>query len=158
MKGKSWKDMALSLCQYLKCTICWGMKDFKKEVFVKVLIGKILSKRNSTYVYRIWKNLSFKNISDNLWTKSVQTMNGTDFSCIFLQVRWYKDSMLLEETDTIRMTSRSNRHTLILSSIKSGQDFGNYSCVAENTLGTFKWVKVVLLFAIFFIFFKHCPL
>lgn len=53
-------------------------------------------------------------------------------------VRWYKDSMLLEETDTIRMTSRSNRHTLVLSSIKSGQDFGNYSCVAENTLGTFK--------------------
>jgi hypothetical protein len=53
-------------------------------------------------------------------------------------VRWYKNSMLLEETDTIRMTRRNNRHTLILSSIKSGEDFGNYSCVAENSLGTFK--------------------
>ena len=54
------------------------------------------------------------------------------------QVRWYKNSMLLEPTDTIRMTSRANRHTLILSSIRSGMDFGNYSCVAENSLGTFK--------------------
>lgn len=53
-------------------------------------------------------------------------------------VRWYKNSMLLEETNTVRMESRSNRHTLILSSIRSGLDFGNYSCVAENTLGTFK--------------------
>jgi len=53
-------------------------------------------------------------------------------------VRWYKNSMLLEETNTVRMEDRSNRHTLILSSIRSGMDFGNYSCVAENSLGTFK--------------------
>jgi hypothetical protein len=55
-----------------------------------------------------------------------------------LQVRWYKNSLLLEETDSIRMSSRSNRHTLILNSVRSGLDFGNYSCVAENSLGTFK--------------------
>jgi len=53
-------------------------------------------------------------------------------------VRWYKNSMLLEETSTLRMEDRSNRHTLILSSIRSGLDFGNYSCVAENSLGTFR--------------------
>jgi hypothetical protein len=44
----------------------------------------------------------------------------------------------LEETNTVRMEGRSNRHTLVLSSIRSGLDFGNYSCVAENSLGTFK--------------------
>ncbi|XP_059095513.1 protein amalgam-like [Tigriopus californicus] len=54
------------------------------------------------------------------------------------KVRWYKNSMLLDPTDTIRMTSRANRYTLILNSIRSGMDFGNYSCVAENSLGTFK--------------------
>jgi hypothetical protein len=59
-------------------------------------------------------------------------------SHVFLQVRWYKNSMLLEETNTVRMEGRSNRHTLVLSSIRSGLDFGNYSCVAENSLGTFK--------------------
>ena len=57
---------------------------------------------------------------------------------IFFQVRWLKDSHVLRPTESIRMTSRGNRHTLILSSIRSGMDFGNYSCVAENQLGTFK--------------------
>ena len=59
------------------------------------------------------------------------------FSLCF-QVRWYKDNIVLDPTDTIRMASRGNRHTLILSSIRAGMDFGNYSCVAENSLGTFK--------------------
>ena len=111
----------------------------KKEVFVKVVIGKILSKKGTLPVFieseRICPSKIFLIICV---CQIITTLNGADFSGIFLQVRWYKDSMLLEETDTIRMTSRSNRHTLILSSIKSGQDFGNYSCVAENTLGTFK--------------------
>jgi len=55
-----------------------------------------------------------------------------------LQVHWLKEGRLLRQTDTVRMTHRGDRHTLILSSIRSGLDFGNYSCVAENNLGTFK--------------------
>jgi len=53
-------------------------------------------------------------------------------------VRWYRDSNLLAETDTVSFQTQQNRHTLILRSIRSGLDFGNYSCVAENSLGTFK--------------------
>ena len=59
-------------------------------------------------------------------------------SIYFLQVKWYKSNILLAETNTLRIESRSNRHTLVLSSIRSGHDFGNYSCVAENSLGTFR--------------------
>ena len=59
-------------------------------------------------------------------------------SLLYLQVKWFKNGMLLEPTDSIRMSSRSNRHTLILNSIRSDMDFANYSCVAENSLGTFK--------------------
>lgn len=53
-------------------------------------------------------------------------------------VSWYKDSNLLIESDTVRFKNEENRHTLILSSIHTGFDFGNYSCVAENSIGTFK--------------------
>jgi len=53
-------------------------------------------------------------------------------------VSWYKDSNLLRESDTVRFRTEQSRHTLILSSIHTGFDFGNYSCVAENSIGTFK--------------------
>jgi hypothetical protein len=53
------------------------------------------------------------------------------------EVTWYRDSNLLSKTDTTSFQSEENRHTLILS-IRSGTDFGNYSCVASNSLGTFK--------------------
>lgn len=53
-------------------------------------------------------------------------------------VSWYRDSNLLSETDTTSFQTQENRHTLILRSIRTGMDFGNYSCVAENSLGTFK--------------------
>jgi len=54
------------------------------------------------------------------------------------RVTWYRDSNLLSESDKTSFLSEENRHTLILRSIRSGVDFGNYSCVAENSLGTFK--------------------
>lgn len=53
-------------------------------------------------------------------------------------VSWYKDSNLLSESETVRFKTEEGRHTLILSSIHTGFDFGNYSCVAENSIGTFK--------------------
>ena len=74
-------------------------------------------------------------------------------------VSWYKDSNLLSESETVRFKTEEGRHTLILrwarrkggtlseqkyeleyfSSIHTGFDFGNYSCVAENSIGTFKY-------------------
>jgi len=53
-------------------------------------------------------------------------------------VSWYRDSNLLSQTGTTSFSREDNRHTLILRSIRSGTDFGNYSCVASNSLGTFK--------------------
>jgi len=55
-----------------------------------------------------------------------------------LQVSWYKENnLLLSQTESVRFQRERDRHTLILS-IHSGMDFGNYSCVAENSIGTFK--------------------
>jgi len=54
------------------------------------------------------------------------------------RITWYRDSNLLSESDKTSFLSEENRHTLILRNIRSGVDFGNYSCVAENSLGTFK--------------------
>ena len=56
-------------------------------------------------------------------------------------VRWFKDNMELKnsgEKIRIESTESTNRHTLILRGLASQQDFGNYSCVAENTLGSSK--------------------
>jgi len=53
-------------------------------------------------------------------------------------VSWYKDSNLLSQSESVSFRTEESRHTLILSSIHTGFDFGNYSCVAENSIGTFK--------------------
>merc|ERR1719225_1975728 len=52
-------------------------------------------------------------------------------------VSWYKDSNLLSQSESVSFRTEESRHTLILS-IHTGFDFGNYSCVAENSIGTFK--------------------
>ena len=49
-------------------------------------------------------------------------------------VRWYKDTMLLLQTDRRRMEVFSNKHVLHLSRMEQ-EDFGNYSCNAENSVG-----------------------
>lgn len=61
------------------------------------------------------------------------------FHAVF-QVRWFKEDRLLTPTTKVRMEEKeaSNRHTLILRGLSSQQDFGNYSCVAENSLGSSK--------------------
>ncbi|XP_075214115.1 lachesin-like [Lycorma delicatula] len=50
---------------------------------------------------------------------------------------WYQDSFLLEPTERRTMETRGNKHTLTIKNIQSN-DFGNYSCVAENSLGRAK--------------------
>ncbi len=56
----------------------------------------------------------------------------------YVQVRWYKEQTLLSPDGKIRMESReaSDRHTLVIRGLNSQQDFGNYSCLAENSLGS----------------------
>jgi hypothetical protein len=50
---------------------------------------------------------------------------------------WYQDTILLDPTDRRKMESRGNKHTLTIRNVQ-GSDFGNYSCVADNSLGRAK--------------------
>ncbi|XP_017052650.1 hemicentin-1 [Drosophila ficusphila] len=50
------------------------------------------------------------------------------------EVIWFKDTMQLDTTERHIMETRGSRHTLIIRKVHP-QDFGNYSCVAENQLG-----------------------
>ena len=49
-------------------------------------------------------------------------------------VRWYRETMLLAGNENQLIEQFGIRHRLVLSSV-SEQDFGNYSCSAENDLG-----------------------
>lgn len=50
------------------------------------------------------------------------------------EVKWYKDTMLLDPTNNRHMETFGNRHVLILRNVRE-TDFGNYSCTADNSLG-----------------------
>ncbi|KAJ4447379.1 hypothetical protein ANN_09385 [Periplaneta americana] len=50
---------------------------------------------------------------------------------------WYQDTILLDPTDRRKMESRGSKHTLNIRNVQ-GSDFGNYSCVADNSLGRAK--------------------
>ncbi|EDS42310.1 conserved hypothetical protein [Culex quinquefasciatus] len=52
-------------------------------------------------------------------------------------VSWYQNSFPIQPTDRRTMSSRGNRHTLTIRHVQQ-EDFGNYSCVADNTLGRSK--------------------
>ncbi|XP_017002962.3 igLON family member 5 isoform X1 [Drosophila takahashii] len=49
-------------------------------------------------------------------------------------VSWYQNSFPIQTTDRRTMGTRANRHTLTIRHIQQ-EDFGNYSCVADNSLG-----------------------
>ncbi|XP_067618754.1 uncharacterized protein klg [Eurosta solidaginis] len=49
-------------------------------------------------------------------------------------VSWYQNSFPIQTTDRRIMSTRGNRHTLTIRHIQQ-EDFGNYSCVADNSLG-----------------------
>ncbi|CAO1421392.1 unnamed protein product [Diamesa tonsa] len=53
------------------------------------------------------------------------------------EVIWFKDTMQLDTTERHIMENRGSRHTLIIRKVHP-QDFGNYSCNAENQLGKSK--------------------
>ncbi|XP_050316135.1 limbic system-associated membrane protein-like isoform X2 [Anthonomus grandis grandis] len=50
------------------------------------------------------------------------------------EVLWYRDTMQLDTTERRIMESRGSRHTLVIRKVNR-QDFGNYTCVADNQLG-----------------------
>ncbi|XP_059612096.1 limbic system-associated membrane protein-like isoform X2 [Phlebotomus argentipes] len=50
------------------------------------------------------------------------------------EVTWFKETMQLDTTERHIMENRGSRHMLIIRKVHL-QDFGNYSCVAENPLG-----------------------
>jgi len=54
-----------------------------------------------------------------------------------LQVSWFQDSFPVERTERRFLDSKENKHYLTIKRVQS-QDFGNYSCVADNSLGRAK--------------------
>lgn len=50
---------------------------------------------------------------------------------------WYQDSFPLDPSERRTMETRGTKHTLSIRGVQQ-QDFGNYSCVAENNLGRAK--------------------
>ena len=64
-------------------------------------------------------------------------------------VRWFKENTELRPSASgslahpkifIESKEATHRHTLVLRGLADKNDFGNYSCVAENSLGTSKYV------------------
>ena len=53
---------------------------------------------------------------------------------LFLQVKWYRDTMLLDANENRLMEQYGFRHSMVIRSAAK-TDFGNYSCSAENSLG-----------------------
>ncbi|XP_026325473.1 igLON family member 5-like [Hyposmocoma kahamanoa] len=50
------------------------------------------------------------------------------------EVSWYQNSFPLSASERVTMATRGNNHTLLIANVQP-EDFGNYSCVADNTLG-----------------------
>ncbi|XP_049963885.1 lachesin-like isoform X1 [Schistocerca serialis cubense] len=54
-----------------------------------------------------------------------------------IRLMWYQDNLMLDPTERRSMETRGNKHTLTIRDVQA-TDFGNYSCVAENSLGRAK--------------------
>ncbi|KAK7872442.1 hypothetical protein R5R35_014242 [Gryllus longicercus] len=53
------------------------------------------------------------------------------------ELMWYKDELAVEPSPRRLVESRGSRHALTVRDVQ-GADFGNYSCVADNSLGRAK--------------------
>ena len=53
---------------------------------------------------------------------------------LFFQVKWYRETMLVVPNEYRYTEHFGIRHTLVLRKVQR-EDFGNYSCRAENSLG-----------------------
>ncbi len=51
-----------------------------------------------------------------------------------LQISWYRRQKKLHETDRVLFQRKPGRLVMVVSGV-GAQDFGNYSCKAENALG-----------------------
>jgi hypothetical protein len=67
---------------------------------------------------------------------SWDTRSGSNIQIVLIpfQVKWYRDTMLLDPNEYRLMEKFGIRHTLVLRRVAE-DDFGNYSCSAENSLG-----------------------
>ncbi len=52
-------------------------------------------------------------------------------------MNWYKGSLKLSDGERHSVVSMGNRHLLDIAPVDAA-DFGNYSCVSENALGTLR--------------------
>ncbi|XP_026470205.1 myosin light chain kinase, smooth muscle-like, partial [Ctenocephalides felis] len=53
------------------------------------------------------------------------------------EITWYQDSFPIQQSDRKLMDFRGEKHSLIIKNVQVG-DFGNYSCIADNSLGRAK--------------------
>jgi len=75
---------------------------------------------------------------DKVWVHADVSVE-VEISCIvhaepMAEVKWYRDTMLLDPNESRLMEKFGIRHTLVLRKVAE-EDFGNYSCSAENHLG-----------------------
>lgn len=49
-------------------------------------------------------------------------------------MQWYHDNFMLDPNDRRTMVTMGTKHTLSIRNVQN-EDFGNYSCIADNSLG-----------------------
>lgn len=60
------------------------------------------------------------------------------------QVHWYKGSMKLSDGERRSMVTMGNRYILNVNPVVES-DFGNYTCVSENSLGKVKGEETTVI-------------
>ena len=110
--------------------------NFQNEIFLKSRVHGTdeqvsFSKYNFWYIQGKYHCPKQAQISLNRHLFHAVFKNSFIFS---FQVKWYRDTMLLDPNESRLMEKFGIRHTLVLRKVAE-EDFGNYSCSAENHLG-----------------------